>query len=226
MVRKRVPGRIEFKVSNQAYRLLDPRHGLEPSEKVTDIRRDPLADHASHTLDLSSALEKPDVDNTVAQAWMSFNPFTPAEHEEITSHFLDEAEGRFEGRLSVREIVATQNLFPSLPQIGIFGALVGQSSTYDLLDEAPLVVVAQDLLPGQGGLYRLQPHAPRAGGCRWGFTIHRLPSLQFLLSSTLGIGDVSYFERSHAESLTLFYPEAAKKDLRERFEESERGDLR
>jgi hypothetical protein len=105
-------GRIEFEVSRQACRFLDPTRGFEPVEKVTEIRRDPLTGRTSHVLDMGFVPEKPDVEEMVARARAGFNPFAPDKREEVTPRFLDEAEGIPGGRLSVGEALVVPNLFP------------------------------------------------------------------------------------------------------------------
>jgi UDPglucose--hexose-1-phosphate uridylyltransferase len=105
-------GRIEFEVSHQACRFLDPTRGFEPVEKITEIRRDPLTGHTSHILDMGFEPERPDVERMVAQARSAFNPFAPDKREEVTPRFLEDVEGIPGGRLSVGEALVVPNLFP------------------------------------------------------------------------------------------------------------------
>src|SRR5215213_3885583 len=105
-------GRIEFEVSRQAFRFLDPTRGFEPVEKVTEIRRDPLTGRTSHVLDMGFVPEKPDVEEMVARARAGFNPFAPDKRAEVTPRFLDGAEGIPGGRLSIGEALVVPNLFP------------------------------------------------------------------------------------------------------------------
>src|SRR3954466_3683349 len=105
-------GRIEFEVSHQACRFLDPTRGFEPVEKITEIRRDPLTGRTSHVLDMGFEPERPDVERMVAQARSAFNPFAPDKREEVTPRFLEDVEGIPGGRLSVGEALVVPNLFP------------------------------------------------------------------------------------------------------------------
>src|ERR687884_639394 len=105
-------GRIEFEVSRQACRFLDPTRGFEPVEKVTEIRRDPLTGRTSHILDMGFEPERPDVERMVAQARSGFNPFAPDKRDEVTPRFLEDVEGIPGGRLSVGEALVVPNLFP------------------------------------------------------------------------------------------------------------------
>jgi UDPglucose--hexose-1-phosphate uridylyltransferase len=105
-------GRIEFEVSRQACRFLDPTRGFEPVEKITEIRRDPLTGRTSHILDMGFEPERPDVEGMVAQARSGFNPFAPDKRDEVTPRFLEDVEGIPGGRLSVGEALVVPNLFP------------------------------------------------------------------------------------------------------------------
>jgi UDPglucose--hexose-1-phosphate uridylyltransferase len=346
-------GRIEFEVSRQACRFLDPTRGFEPVEKITEIRRDPLTGRTSHILDMGFEPEKPDVEKMVAQSRAGFNPFAPDKREEVTPRFLDEAEGVPGGRLSVGEALVVPNLFPydrysavtilseadfvplrgfsedlladafsadlaylgrvretdgenlrhysanwnymplsggslvhphhqliaspvptnylrdveaglsryagdyfedlarleeggerwvgregnvswltgfaPLGHIDVVGVFGGRASIFDLTDE-DVGALARSLLgifaylDEEGfasfdfALYGLENAD--------GFTVHCRLSPRFLLSNALGTSDVNYFEVSHAESLAVFYPEAAARGLRERFDDSERGGSR
>jgi UDPglucose--hexose-1-phosphate uridylyltransferase len=105
-------GNIEFEVSRQACRFLDPTRGFEPVEKITEIRRDPLTGRTSHILDMGFRPERPDVEQMVAQARAGFNPFAPEKRDEVTPRFMDEVEGIRGGRLSVGEALVVPNLFP------------------------------------------------------------------------------------------------------------------
>lgn len=105
-------GRIEFEVSRQTCRFLDPTRRFEPVEKITEIRRDPLTGRTSHILDMGFEPQRPDVERMVAQARSGFNPFALDKREEVTPRFLDEVEGIPGGRLSVGEALVVPNLFP------------------------------------------------------------------------------------------------------------------
>jgi hypothetical protein len=105
-------GRIEFEVTRQACRLLDPTRGFEPVEKITEIRRDPLTGRTSHIVDTGFKAQRPDVERMVAQFRSGFNPFAPDKREEVTPRFMDEVEGIPGGRLSVGEALVVPNLFP------------------------------------------------------------------------------------------------------------------
>jgi UDPglucose--hexose-1-phosphate uridylyltransferase len=338
-------GRIEFEVSRQACRFLDPTRGFEPVEKITEIRRDPLTGRTSHILDMGFEPEKPDVEKMVAQSRAGFNPFAPDKREEVTPRFIDAVEGIPGGRLSVGEALVVPNLFPydrysavtvlsdadfvplegftetlladafsadlaylgrvretdgeelrhysanwnymplaggslvhphhqliaspvptnhlqdvgaglrryegdyfgdlvrveeggerwvgreggvswltgfaPLGHIDIVGVFEGRSSIFDLADE-DVGVLARSLL----GIFAYLDEEGFASfnfalyGLEGtdGFTVHCRLSPRFLLSNALGASDVNYFETSHAESLAFFYPEAAARGLRERFQ--------
>src|SRR5215217_2837913 len=105
-------GRIEFEVSRQACRFLDPTRESEPGERITGIQRNPLTGRTSHVLDMGFEAEKPDVEKIVAQSQAGFNPFARDYREEVTPRFLDEAEGIPEGRLSVGEALVVPNFLP------------------------------------------------------------------------------------------------------------------
>ena len=346
-------GRIEFEVSRQVCRFLDPTRGFEPVEKVTEIRRDPLTGRMSHILDMGFKPEKPDVEKMVAEARASFNPFAPDKREEVTPRFLDEVEGIAGGRLSVGEALVVPNLFPYdrysavtvlsdtdfVPLDGFSEDLIVDAFRADLAylrrlretdgEELRHYSANWNYMPLAGGsvvhphhqliaspiptnylrdveagltryggdyfgdLVRLEEDGERwvgrVGNVSWltgfaplghidvvgvfgerasifdltdedigalarsllrifayldeegfasfnfalyglegaeGFTVHCRLSPRFLLSNALGASDVNYFEISHAESLAFFYPEAAARGLRERFQDSERGGLR
>lgn len=117
--------------------------------------------------------------------------------------------------------------FAPLGHIDVVGVFEGRDSIFDLGDE-DVGALARSLLrifsylDAEGfvsfnfALYGLE-------GAE-GFSVHCRLSPRFLLSNALGTSDVNYFEISHSESLAFFYPEAAARGLRERFNDSQRGD--
>ena len=58
-------GRIRFETQRQACRFLDPTRDFEPTEKVTEIRTDPLTGRTSRILEMGFAPAKPDVEKMV-----------------------------------------------------------------------------------------------------------------------------------------------------------------
>jgi UDPglucose--hexose-1-phosphate uridylyltransferase len=342
-------GRIEFEVSRQVCRFLDPTRGFEPVEKVTEIRYDPLTSRTSHILDMGFEPQRPDVEGMVSRSRSAFNPFASDKREEVTPRFLDEVEGIPEGRLAVGEALVVPNLFPYdrysavtvlseadfVPLGGFLEKVLVDAFRADLLyfgrvretegEDLRHYSVNWNYMPLSGGSV-MHPHhqliaSPvptnylkdveaglkryggdyfgdlvrteengerwigREGSVSWftgfaplghidavgvfegtasifdlidedmgalarslfrifdylhaenfasfnfslyglegvdGFTVHCRLSPRFLLSNTLGASDVNYFEISHAESLAFFYPEAAARGLRERFQNQER----
>jgi hypothetical protein len=61
-------GKIEFRVYKQVFCFYDPTQNFEPTERVTEIRKDPLTERTSHILDIQFQAEKPDVEEIVKQA--------------------------------------------------------------------------------------------------------------------------------------------------------------
>jgi UDPglucose--hexose-1-phosphate uridylyltransferase len=103
-------GKIEFRAYKQVFCFYDPTQNFEPTERVTEIRQDPLTERTSHILDIQFQAEKPDVEEIVKQARSGFNPFAADTREQATPRFL---EGDVpEGRLAVGEAVVIPNLFP------------------------------------------------------------------------------------------------------------------
>ena len=102
--------KIEFQADKQVACFYDPTQDFAPSERIIEIRKDPLTQRTSHVLGTGLKVEKPDVDEIVRRARSSFNPFAVDNREEATPRFLEEDVP--EGRLSVGEAVVIPNLFP------------------------------------------------------------------------------------------------------------------
>ena len=101
---------IEFQAYKQPFRFYDPTRDFAPTERIIEIRKDPLTQRTSHILGTGLKVEKPDVEEIVSQARSSFNPFAVDTREQATPRFLEE--DLPEGRLSVGEAVVIPNLFP------------------------------------------------------------------------------------------------------------------
>jgi galactose-1-phosphate uridylyltransferase len=102
--------KIEFRAHKQAFGFHDPTRDFEPTERVTEIREDPLTGRTSHILDIQFKAEKPDVDEVLKQARSAFDPFAVSVREQATPRFLDR--DLPEGRLVVGEAMVVPNLFP------------------------------------------------------------------------------------------------------------------
>ena len=101
---------IEFQAYKQTFSFYDPTRDFEPTERVTEIRKDPLTERTSHILDMQFQVEKPDVEEIVKRARSGFDPFAADTREQATPRFL---EGDLpEGRLRVGEATVIPNLFP------------------------------------------------------------------------------------------------------------------
>lgn len=139
---------------------------------------------------------------------------------------LEEGGERWVGR---EGSISWLTAFAPLGHIDVVGVFVGRSSVFDLTGE-DVGALSRSLLrvfaylEGEGfasfnfALYGLEGAD--------GFTVHCRLSPRFLLSNALGVSDTNYLDISHAEPLAFFYPEAAARSLRERFENPERGELR
>src|SRR5215208_4598995 len=103
-------GKIEFWAYKQPFRFYDPAQDFEPTERIIEIRKDPLTHRTSHILGSGLEVEKPNVDEIVRQARSGFNPFAVDTREQATPRFLEE--DLPEGRLSVGEATVIPNLFP------------------------------------------------------------------------------------------------------------------
>src|SRR5918912_2895076 len=127
---------IEFQAYKQTFSFYDPTRDFEPTERVTEIRKDPLTERTSHILDMQFQVEKPDVEEIVKRARSGFDPFAADTREQATPRFL---EGDLpEGRLRVGEATVIPNLFPR-----------DRFSAVTILSEAdyiPLTGFAQEIL--------------------------------------------------------------------------------
>lgn len=103
-------GKIAFEVHKQAFRFYDPTRDFEPTERVTEIRRDPLTGRTSHVLDIQFRAERPDVDEVLRRARSGFDPFAAHVREQATPRFIEE--DLPEGRLAVGEAMVVPNLHP------------------------------------------------------------------------------------------------------------------
>ena len=105
-------GKIEFRVTREVCRFVDPTRNFEPVEKATEIRHDPLTGRSSRILDMGFSPEKPDVQGMVERFRSGFNPFALDKRDAVTPKFLDDVEGIPGGRLSRGEAIVVPNLFP------------------------------------------------------------------------------------------------------------------
>jgi UDPglucose--hexose-1-phosphate uridylyltransferase len=102
--------KIEFRAYKQRFRFYDPTQNFEPTERVIEIRKDPLTERTSHILGSGFQVEKPDLEEIVSRARSDFNPFAADTRDQATPRFLEE--DLPEGRFSVGEALVIPNLFP------------------------------------------------------------------------------------------------------------------
>jgi UDPglucose--hexose-1-phosphate uridylyltransferase len=103
-------GKIEFRAHKQAFSFHDPTRNFQPTERVTEIREDPLTGRTTHVLDIEFRAERPDVEEILRRARSGMDPFAAGVRERATPRFLEEEFP--EGRFSVGEAVVIPNLHP------------------------------------------------------------------------------------------------------------------